>query len=179
MDDREEFAGIGFFALDHRRVLQMLVEASVAAAIAGKPVGQEMGPGHDVRLEEGAEFGTRRGWQHGDPGVAGEEPQSLVEREVAHTGLDDLRVVGSIHERKALMVELSDAFVALPGGVGTLEEIFEVWTWGQLGSHSKPCAFLNTQGFYNRLLDFLDHVVEEAFLKPGHDPGRGEARRAP
>src|SRR5258706_16206066 len=62
------------FALDHRRVLQMLVKASVAAAIAGKPVGQEMGPGHDVRLEEGAEFGTRRGWQHGDPGVAGEEP---------------------------------------------------------------------------------------------------------
>src|SRR3984893_256700 len=74
MDDREEFAGIGFFALDHRRVLQMLVETGVAAAIAGKPVGQEMGPRHDVRLEEGAEFGTRRGWQHGDPGVAGEEP---------------------------------------------------------------------------------------------------------
>jgi uncharacterized protein (TIGR00730 family) len=63
--------------------------------------------------------------------------------------LDDLRVVGSMHERKALMAELSDAFVALPGGIGTLEEIFEVWTWGQLGSHSKPCAFLNTQGFYN------------------------------
>jgi uncharacterized protein (TIGR00730 family) len=100
--------------------------------------------------------------------VIGVIPQSLVEREVAHTGLDDLRVVGSMHERKALMAELSDAFVALPGGIGTLEEIFEVWTWGQLGSHSKPCAFLNTQGFYNRLLDFLDHVVDEAFLKPVH-----------
>jgi uncharacterized protein (TIGR00730 family) len=100
--------------------------------------------------------------------VIGVIPQSLVEREVAHAGLDDLRAVGSIHERKALMAELSDAFVALPGGIGTLEEIFEVWTWGQLGSHSKPCAFLNTQGFYNRLLDFLDHVVEEAFLKPIH-----------
>ena len=107
--------------------------------------------------------------------VIGVIPQSLVEREVAHTGLDDLRVVGSMHERKALMAELSDAFVALPGGIGTLEEIFEVWTWGQLGSHSKPCAFLNTQGFYNRLLDFLDHVVDEAFLKLV----RGEARRAP
>ena len=97
--------------------------------------------------------------------VIGVIPQSLVEREVAHTGLDDLRVVGSMHERKALM---ADAFVALPGGIGTLEEIFEVWTWGQLGSHSKPCAFLNTEGFYNRLLDFLDHVVDEAFLKPVH-----------
>lgn len=100
--------------------------------------------------------------------VIGVIPQSLVEREVAHTGLADLRVVGSMHERKALMAELSDAFIALPGGIGTLEEIFEVWTWGQLGSHTKPCAFLNVEGFYDRLLGFLDHVVEEAFLKPAH-----------
>ena len=100
--------------------------------------------------------------------VIGVIPRSLVEREVAHTGLDDLRVVGSMHERKALMAELSDAFVALPGGIGTLEEIFEVWTWGQLGSHAKPCALLNTRGFYDRLLGFLDHVVDEAFLKPTH-----------
>nr|WP_294168223.1 TIGR00730 family Rossman fold protein [uncultured Sphingomonas sp.] len=100
--------------------------------------------------------------------VIGVIPRSLVEREVAHTGLDDLRVVGSMHERKALMAELSDAFVALPGGIGTLEEIFEVWTWGQLGSHAKPCALLNTRGFYDRLLGFLDHVVDEAFLKPVH-----------
>jgi uncharacterized protein (TIGR00730 family) len=100
--------------------------------------------------------------------VIGVIPQSLVEREVAHTGLADLRVVGSMHERKALMAELSDAFIALPGGIGTLEEIFEVWTWGQLGSHAKPCAFLNVEGFYDRLLGFLDHVVEEAFLKPAH-----------
>lgn len=100
--------------------------------------------------------------------VIGVIPKSLVDLEVAHTGLDDLRVVGSMHERKALMAELSDAFVALPGGIGTLEEFFEVWTWAQLGSHSKPCAFLNTRDFYDPLLGFLDHVVDEAFLKPVH-----------
>lgn len=100
--------------------------------------------------------------------VIGVIPTSLVEREVAHTGLDDLRVVGSMHERKALMAELSDGFVALPGGIGTFEEIFEVWTWGQLGSHEKPCALLDVRGFYEPLLAFLDHVVDEAFLKPVH-----------
>jgi len=100
--------------------------------------------------------------------VIGVIPRSLVDLEVAHTGLDDLRVVGSMHERKALMATLSDAFVALPGGIGTLEEIFEVWTWAQLGSHAKPCAFLNVRGFYGGLLQFLDHVVAEEFLKPVH-----------
>jgi uncharacterized protein (TIGR00730 family) len=100
--------------------------------------------------------------------VTGVIPQALVDREVAHTGLPDLRVVGSMHERKALMAELSDAFIALPGGIGTFEEIFEVWTWTQLGSHAKPCAVLNIEGFYDKLLGFLDHVVDEAFLKPVH-----------
>jgi uncharacterized protein (TIGR00730 family) len=100
--------------------------------------------------------------------VIGVIPRSLVELEVAHNGLDDLRVVGSMHERKALMAELSDAFVALPGGIGTLEEMFEVWTWAQLGSHAKPCAFLNVRGFYDALLGFLDHVVEDGFLRPVH-----------
>jgi len=100
--------------------------------------------------------------------VTGVIPQALVDREVAHTGLPDLRVVNSMHQRKALMAELSDAFIALPGGIGTFEEIFEVWTWTQLGSHAKPCAVLNIEGFYDKLLGFLDHVVEEAFLKPVH-----------
>jgi uncharacterized protein (TIGR00730 family) len=100
--------------------------------------------------------------------VIGVIPQSLVDHEIAHTGLDDLRIVGSMHERKALMAELSDAFIALPGGIGTFEELFEVWTWAQLGSHAKPCALLNVLGFYDRLLAFLDHVVAEAFLKPMH-----------
>ena len=100
--------------------------------------------------------------------VIGVIPRSLVEKEVAHTGLADLRVVESMHERKALMAELSDGFIALPGGLGTLEELFEVWTWGQLGHHAKPCALLNINGFYDRLSSFLDHVAEEAFLKPIH-----------
>jgi hypothetical protein len=95
-------------------------------------------------------------------------PRALVELEVAHVGLADLRVVTSMHERKALMAELADGFVALPGGIGTLEELFEVWTWGQLGSHRKPCALLNVAGFYDRLLGFLDFVVDEAFLRPIH-----------
>jgi hypothetical protein len=100
--------------------------------------------------------------------VIGVIPRSLVDLEVAHTGLDDLRIVASMHERKALMAELSDAFIALPGGLGTLEEIFEVWTWAQLGSHAKPCAFLNISGFYDGLMGFLDHVVDEEFLRPVH-----------
>jgi len=100
--------------------------------------------------------------------VIGVIPRALVEWEVAHAGLADLRIVPSMHERKALMAELSDGFIALPGGIGTFEELFEVWTWAQLGSHSKPCALLNVFGFYDRLLGFLDFVVDEAFLKPVH-----------
>lgn len=100
--------------------------------------------------------------------VIGVIPKALWEREVAHTALRDLRVVSSMHERKALMADLSDAFVALPGGIGTLEELFEVWTWGQLGIHAKPVALLDTAGYYAPLVAFLDHAVEERFLRPGH-----------
>lgn len=100
--------------------------------------------------------------------VIGVIPQSLVDRELAHTRLQELRVVGSMHERKALMASLSDGFMALPGGIGTLEEFFEVWTWGQLGYHRKPFGFLNIEGFYDGLLRFLEHVVEEQFLTPVH-----------
>ena len=100
--------------------------------------------------------------------VTGVMPQALVHKEIAHTGLSDLRVVGSMHERKALMAELSDGFIALPGGLGTFEELFEVWTWAQLGYHKKPCALLNVAGFYDRLADFLDNVVERGFVKPVH-----------
>jgi uncharacterized protein (TIGR00730 family) len=96
--------------------------------------------------------------------VIGVIPQSLVDREVAHAGLTDLRVVGSMHERKALMAELSDAFVALPGGVGTLEELFEVYTWNQLGLHAKPLGLFNVRGYYDGLARFLDHAVEERFV---------------
>lgn len=100
--------------------------------------------------------------------VTGIIPQFLMDKEVGHMGVQDLRVVGSMHERKALMAELSDGFVALPGGIGTLEEIFEVWTWGQLGRHDKPCGLLNAAGFYDGLAGFLDHVAGEQFMKPKH-----------
>lgn len=100
--------------------------------------------------------------------VIGVIPRALVDKEVAHLGLTDLRIVNSMHERKALMAELSDGFVALPGGIGTFEEIFEVWTWAQLGSHAKPCALLNVLGFYDGLLVFLDHVAGQGFLKRVH-----------
>ena len=99
--------------------------------------------------------------------VIGVIPQTLVAREVAHTGIDDLRVVGSMHERKALMAELADGFIALPGGIGTLEELFEVWTWAHLGLHRKPCALLDVDGFYVGLSGFLDHVDREGFLREG------------
>jgi uncharacterized protein (TIGR00730 family) len=100
--------------------------------------------------------------------VVGVIPRSLVEREVAHSSLTELRVVGSMHERKALMAELSDGFVALPGGIGTLEELFEVWTWGQLGLHRKPYGLLNVARFYDPLLAFLDHLVTQRFVRREH-----------
>lgn len=100
--------------------------------------------------------------------VIGVIPESLVAREIAHRGLSELRVVKSMHERKATMAELSDAFVALPGGIGTLEELFEIWTWTVLGLHRKPCALFDVDGFYSQLTSFLDFVVEEGFLKPVH-----------
>lgn len=97
--------------------------------------------------------------------VIGVIPESLATRELAHQGLSQLYVVGSMHERKAQMAALADAFLALPGGIGTLEELFEVWTWAQLGLHQKPCALLNVAGFYDRLSSFLDFVAEEGFLR--------------
>jgi uncharacterized protein (TIGR00730 family) len=95
-------------------------------------------------------------------------PQHLVEREVAHLGLTELRVVDSMHERKATMAELSDAFVVLPGGIGTLEEFFEVWTWGQLGLHHKPYGLLNVGGFFDPLLAFIGHAMAARFIRPEH-----------
>jgi uncharacterized protein (TIGR00730 family) len=97
--------------------------------------------------------------------VVGVIPRSLFEREIGHTGIDDLRVVGSMHERKALMVELADAFIALPGGIGTLEEFFEVYTWAQLGIHAKPLGLLDAAGYYQPLATMLDHAVEQRFLR--------------
>lgn len=93
-------------------------------------------------------------------------PQALVDLEVAHTGLTKLHTVASMHERKAKMTELTDAFVAIPGGIGTLDELFEAWTWNALGYHSKPFCLLNVAGFWDRLIGFLDHVTESGFMSP-------------
>jgi uncharacterized protein (TIGR00730 family) len=95
-------------------------------------------------------------------------PQALVDREIGHPGLTELKIVSSMHERKALMAELADAFVALPGGIGTLEELIEVYTWSQLGIHDKACGVLNVRGYYDGLATFLDHAVSEGFLRPQH-----------
>ncbi|MET3108485.1 uncharacterized protein (TIGR00730 family) [Oxalobacteraceae bacterium GrIS 2.11] len=100
--------------------------------------------------------------------VTGVIPQLLMDREVGHMALTRLHIVKDMHERKALMAELSDGFIALPGGIGTLEELFEMLTWRQIGFHNKPVALLNVNGFYDGLLGFLNFQVEQKFLRPAH-----------
>lgn len=100
--------------------------------------------------------------------VIGVIPEQLMARELGHAGIQDLRVVKTMHERKAMMAELADAFIAMPGGIGTYEEFFEVLTWAQLGIHEKPCALLNVDGFYNPVLNLLNHAVEEQFIRTAH-----------
>jgi len=93
-------------------------------------------------------------------------PQALIDLEVAHTGLTELHIVTSMHERKAMMTELTDAFVAIPGGIGTLDELFEAWSWNALGYHAKPFALLNVSGFWDGMIDFLDTVTTSGFMSP-------------
>jgi uncharacterized protein (TIGR00730 family) len=100
--------------------------------------------------------------------VVGVIPKALADLEVAHQGLTELHVVGSMHERKALMAELSRGFIALPGGFGTFEELCEVITWTQLGFHGKPCGILNIEGYFDPLLAMFDHATREGFIKPAH-----------
>ena len=107
--------------------------------------------------------------------IIGVIPGLLVDAEVAHSGLTELRVTGSMHERKATMAGLAEGFIALPGGLGTLEEFAEIVTWAQLGLHAKPTGLLNLLGYYDGLLRFLDHATQERFVRPGSpgdDPGR-------
>ncbi|MET0344288.1 MAG: TIGR00730 family Rossman fold protein [Polyangiales bacterium] len=132
----------------------VLAREGVGLVFGGGAVGL-MGVVADAARAEGGE-------------VIGVIPEALATREIAHYGLTELRVVGSMHERKALMAELSDAFVALPGGIGTLEELFEVWTWGQLGLHAKPVALLDVDDFYAPMIRFLDGMVHEGFLRAPH-----------
>ena len=118
--------------------------------------------------------------------VTGVIPDHLWEREIGHTSLTELHIVHSMHERKSMMAELADAFIALPGGIGTLEEFFEIWTWGQLGLHKKPFGVLNVAGYYTPLVQLIDHMVSERFLPEKHralvliddDPARLLARLA-
>lgn len=131
---------------------QALASSGIRLVYGGASVGL-MGAIADAALQAGGE-------------VIGVIPEALERKEVAHRGLTDLRIVRSMHDRKALMAELSDGFVALPGGVGTLEELFEVWTWAQLGYHGKPCAIYNVAGFYDGLIAFLDHTAAAGFLRP-------------
>lgn len=133
-----------------RKVGTVFAERGVELVYGGARVGT-MGIIADATLAAG---GT----------VHGVIPQSLVDREVAHQGLTSLKVVADLHERKAEMARLADAFLALPGGAGTLEELFEVWTWAQLGLHDKPLALLDVGGFYQPLLRFLENVSAEGFL---------------
>ncbi len=100
--------------------------------------------------------------------VTGIIPESLDAREISHQGLTELFVVDTMHDRKSGMARLSDGFIAMPGGLGTLEEIFEVLTWAQLGMHHKPCALLNIGGYFDGLVQFIDHAVEQGFVKPLH-----------
>jgi hypothetical protein len=100
--------------------------------------------------------------------VTGIIPQQLIQKESAHRGIQDLIVVASMHQRKSQMADLSDGFIALPGGIGTLEGFFEILTWGQLGIHAKPCGILNIAGYFDALTTFLDHAVAEDFLTQAH-----------
>jgi len=132
----------------------LLAERRIALVYGGGHVGL-MGALADGALQAGGQ-------------VIGVIPRFLQEREVAHLSLTELHVVGSMHERKALMAEKASAFVAIPGGIGTLEEFFEVWTWTQLGAHRKPVGLWNPLGFYDGLIGFLDRVVEQGFLREPH-----------
>lgn len=141
----------------------MAAARAMGAAIAGRGLALVYG-GAKVGLMGGlADAALAAGGE-----VFGVMPEALMDKEIAHTGLTRLEVVPSMHERKARMAEMADGFVALPGGVGTMEEIFEIWTWGQLGFHAKPAGFLNVLGYFDHLRAFVDHAVGEAFLKAPH-----------
>jgi uncharacterized protein (TIGR00730 family) len=142
------------YAAAARELARACAERGLGLVYGGGKVGL-MGVLADAALAQGSE-------------VIGVIPRALFDQEVAHTGVSKLEVVGSMHERKARMAELADAFLALPGGLGTLEELFEVWTWTQLGFHAKPCGLLDVAGYYAPLVSFLGSSVVEGFLLPEH-----------
>jgi len=143
---------IDAYAAAARALAQAMVERGIRLVYGGASVGI-MGAVADEVLRLGGE-------------AVGVIPESLMRKELAHAGLTELHVTPSMHARKTLMAELADGFVALPGGIGTMEEIFEIWTWGQLGFHRKPCGLLNVAGYYDSLIAFLDHAAGEQFVRP-------------
>jgi uncharacterized protein (TIGR00730 family) len=138
------------YAAASRALAQAMVERGISLVYGGASVGI-MGNLADEVLRLGGK-------------AVGVIPESLMRRELAHTALTELHVMPSMHARKTLMAELADGFVALPGGIGTFEELFEVWTWAQLGFHHKPCGLLNVAGYYDALTVFLEHAVGEQFV---------------
>jgi uncharacterized protein (TIGR00730 family) len=142
------------YAAAAERFARLLAERGIGLVYGGGGVGL-MGVLADTVLAAGGE-------------AIGVIPQALMDREIGHPDLTELRVVGSMHERKALMAELADGFVAVPGGIGTLEELIEVYTWSQLGLHRKPMGVLDVRGYYAPLAALLDNAVQEGFLRPAH-----------
>jgi uncharacterized protein (TIGR00730 family) len=140
------------FAATARALGEEMAERGIGLVYGGGRLGL-MGIVADAALAAGGE-------------AYGVIPQALIDLEVAHNGLTELRIVGSMHERKAQMTELADAFLALPGGIGTLDELFEAWTWNALGYHAKPLALLNVSGFWDGMVGFLDHVAASGFMSP-------------
>lgn len=142
------------YATHARALARAMVERGIRLVYGGASVGI-MGVIADEVLRLGGQ-------------AVGVIPESLLKKEIAHKGLTELHVTPSMHTRKMQMAELADGFVALPGGIGTLEEIFEVWTWAQLGFHRKPCGLFNVDGYYDALTVFLDHAATERFVREQH-----------
>lgn len=142
------------YAIAAHSLAKEMVNRNIGLVYGGASIGI-MGQVADAVLSLGGE-------------VIGVIPQALAAKEVSHNDLTELKVVDSMHARKTMMADLSDGFIALPGGLGTLEELFEILTWAQLGFHQKPCGLLNIDGYYDCLITFLDHGVDEAFIKPIH-----------
>ena len=145
------FGRVDYYGQATNALAQALVRKNIGLVYGGASIGI-MGKVADEVLALGGE-------------VLGVIPKALAHKEVAHHHLTQLRVTESMHERKMLMAELSDGFIALPGGIGTFEELFEIWTWAQLGFHHKPIGLLNISGYYDHLIQFLDHVLAEQFVK--------------
>jgi hypothetical protein len=147
---------LDIYAESARKLATTLVERKIGLVYGGASVGL-MGLIADSVLAGGGK-------------VIGIIPESMFQKEIAHNGLSELRITSSMHERKTIMSELADGFIALPGGIGTLEEIFEVWNWAELGLHKKPCGILNIANYFDGLIGFIEHAVAEKFVrKPHHE----------